>query len=51
MKKNWSIGVFLLALHAPLPAALLNEPAAPLPLMEPEDPLLEPRQAGGNAGG
>ena len=42
MKKNWSIGVFLLALHAPLPAALLNEPAAPLPLMEPEDPLLEP---------
>ncbi|MHB1140511.1 MAG: putative porin [Sulfuricaulis sp.] len=42
MKKNWLIGVFLLALHAPLPAALLNEPAAPLPLMEPEDPLLEP---------
>jgi hypothetical protein len=42
MKKKFSIGVFLLALHAPLPAALLNEPAAPLPLMEPEDPLLEP---------
>ena len=30
------------ALSLPLSAALLNEPAAPLPLMEPEDPLLAP---------
>lgn len=42
MKKNWLIGVLLLAMHAPLPAVLLNEPAAPLPLMEPDDPLRDP---------
>jgi len=42
MKKNWLIGMLLLAVHSPLPAALLNEPAAPLPLMEPDDPLRDP---------
>jgi hypothetical protein len=42
MKKNWWIGMFLLALCSPLSAALLNEPAAPLPLMEPDDPLRDP---------
>lgn len=42
MKNNWLIAVLLLAVCTPLPAALLNEPAAPLPLMEPVDPMLEP---------
>lgn len=31
-----------MAVYSPLPAALLNEPAAPLPLMEPDDPLRDP---------
>lgn len=48
-KKSPTVGVVVLllafagmAVHPPLPAALLNEPAATLPLMEPDDPLRDP---------
>ena len=39
-----------IAIYPPLSAAVLNEPAEPLPLMEPEDPLLAPVQPAAPAG-